>query len=391
MKVTKQVLLTTAAAVISLNAASAADLPLAEPVEYVKVCNTHGEGFFFIPGTQTCLQLSGLVRADINYISPTARDEDSVFFSQRVDLNFDARTETEYGTLRSYIRLRGEFANNQPTGLWGNGSGSEIFAEQAFVQFAGFTAGLATSMFDFYASANVISFLAGSDLSTQLAAYTATFGNGWSATISAEDRSYREQDIDIAGYGGMRLPDVVANLKVEQAWGAAQLSGAVHELRPAVGTVDTEYGFAVQGGVMFNLPKLGEGDTLFLQAAYASGALGYLGVTDVLGMGVVDSSVNLAGEQVRTSGFSLAAELLHYWTPTLRSVFGASYVDVDSPNAAIPSGFVDFKDYRLVADLIWSPVSNLDLGVEVAYQNTDYSGAPKEDGFQFVGRVERQF
>jgi hypothetical protein len=391
MKITRQVLMGAAAAVICVNGARAADLPLAEPVEYVKVCNTYGEGFFYVPGTQTCLQLSGLVRADVNYVKVPDRSTDGFFFSQRVDLNFDVRSETEYGTLRTYVRLRGEFANNQPTGLFGTSSGSEMFAEQAFVQFAGFTAGLATSFFDFYASANVLSFIAGSDQSTQLAAYTATFGNGFSATLSAEDRSYREQGLDIAGYGGMEMPDIVANLRVEQAWGAAQLSGAVHQLRPLSSVPDTEYGFAVQAGVMFNLPMLAEGDTLYLQAAYAAGALGYLGSNDVLGIGVVDGSVNLAGDIVRSEGFSLAAELLHYWTPALRSVLAASYVDVDTPLAALPAGFGDFTDYRVAADMIWSPVKNLDLGLEIAYENTDYNGAPDEDSFQFLGRVERQF
>ncbi len=393
MKFLKQALMGAAASIVPVTLVQAADLPLAEPVEYVKVCNAYGEGFFYIPGTKTCLQLSGLVRADINAINPPSRADDGVFFSSRVDLNFDARTQTEYGDLRAYVRLRSEFANTSSGDFFNGNQGSSFFAEQAFIQFAGFTAGLATSFFDFYANANVLSFIGGSDQTTQLAAYTATFGNGFSATIAAEDRSYREVDLDIAGYGGTAMPDIVANLKVEQGWGSAQLSGAVHQLRPGIGfgTVDTAYGFAVQAGVQFNLPQLGENDTLTLQAAYAAGAVGYLGLSDVAGIGTVDASLSAANDIVRTQGFSVVGELLHYWTPSTRSVFAAAYQDIDVPNAALANGFLDYTDLRLSGAVIWSPVSNLDIGAELAYQNTDYNGAAKEDTFQLLGRIERQF
>ncbi len=36
----------------------------AAPVEYVKICSDYGAGFYYIPGTDTCLKLSGFVRPD---------------------------------------------------------------------------------------------------------------------------------------------------------------------------------------------------------------------------------------------------------------------------------------------------------------------------------------
>ena len=54
------------------------------------------------------------------------------------------------------------------------------------------------------------------------------------------------------------------------------------------GVPDTEYGFAVQGGVKINLPFIAAGDVLWLQAAYAQGAINYLGFgtdTSVRGRG----------------------------------------------------------------------------------------------------------
>jgi hypothetical protein len=40
-------------AAIMTGGAQAADLPMAKaaPVEYVRICSTHGVGFFYIPGT----------------------------------------------------------------------------------------------------------------------------------------------------------------------------------------------------------------------------------------------------------------------------------------------------------------------------------------------------
>jgi len=34
---------------------------MAEPVDYVRVCDAYGSGFFYIPGTETCLRISGYV------------------------------------------------------------------------------------------------------------------------------------------------------------------------------------------------------------------------------------------------------------------------------------------------------------------------------------------
>jgi len=65
MKLAKSLLLGSAAALVA-TAGYAADLPStkAAPVTYVKVCDAYGAGFFFIPGTDTCIKVGGRVRAD---------------------------------------------------------------------------------------------------------------------------------------------------------------------------------------------------------------------------------------------------------------------------------------------------------------------------------------
>ena len=59
MKMVKSLLLGSAAGLVAVSGAQAADLPVkAKPVEYVKICTLYGEGFYYIPGlpsTQACM------------------------------------------------------------------------------------------------------------------------------------------------------------------------------------------------------------------------------------------------------------------------------------------------------------------------------------------------
>ncbi|MFX8354893.1 porin, partial [Acinetobacter baumannii] len=60
MKLVKSLLLGSAAGLIAVGGAQAADLPVkAKAVEYVKICSLYGAGFYYIPGTDTCIKLGG--------------------------------------------------------------------------------------------------------------------------------------------------------------------------------------------------------------------------------------------------------------------------------------------------------------------------------------------
>ncbi|HKB90022.1 MAG TPA: porin, partial [Opitutaceae bacterium] len=65
MKMVKSLILGSAAGLIAMSGAQAADLPVkAKAVEYVKVCSLYGAGFWYIPGTDTCIRIGGAVRID---------------------------------------------------------------------------------------------------------------------------------------------------------------------------------------------------------------------------------------------------------------------------------------------------------------------------------------
>ena len=115
MKLVKSLLLGSAAGLIAVGGAQAADLPVkAKAVEYVKICSLYGAGFYYIPGTDTCIKLGGYLRAEVavgtnsvyngNFSGAGgAHNRLSNYYTMRSreDLNIDTRTATEYGVVRT--------------------------------------------------------------------------------------------------------------------------------------------------------------------------------------------------------------------------------------------------------------------------------------------------
>ena len=107
----------------------------------------------------------------------------------------DARNQTEYGTVRSYIAVGLSAGGAGSAADVAAGSGPGFSANRAFIQFAGFTFGLSQSFYDLY-SAPATSFFGGAinpssdtgDGGKVVTGYTAQFGNGFSASIAAEGR-----------------------------------------------------------------------------------------------------------------------------------------------------------------------------------------------------------
>src|SRR5690348_12659511 len=153
MKMVKSLLLGSAAGLVAVAGAQAADLPVkAAPVQYVKICSLYGAGFYYIPGTDTCMKIGGYVRAeyDINATGSFTpilngvnalhnRNSNEINSRARGIITVDVREQTEYGTLRSYISGGWQADNG---GAAPNGSiGAATAVYRFFVQLAGFTAG----------------------------------------------------------------------------------------------------------------------------------------------------------------------------------------------------------------------------------------------------------
>ena len=475
------------AATMTVAGAHAADLPVrkAAPVDYVRVCDWTGAGFFYIPGTDTCLQIGGLVRVESAFINnarqfyPTTttaqstrlvaagtivpgRNEDTSGFFARGRVAADARTQTAYGTLRTYVRyqidrLQGVYQGGGSAGganTFANQGGNNAYLDKGFIQFAGITAGRVQSFFDFYADNYNYEGIANSDLSNNVFAYTYTGAGGFSATFAVEDHNTRNDGIGVisqgayqaggvgsgstVGYGGEMIPDLVGQLRVDQAWGAAQLSAAYHQvntiaLQTAVGAQAFQHsdadGFAVQGGIQLKLPMLAAGDDLWIEGAYQNGAylyqdsVGYMNAGfqsrylggfqhidhDAVAIGI-PGSANGAYNLALSRGFSVMAAVNHYFTPNFHDVLFASYEESSYGRAKnidwTLGGLGDASQYRIGNQFLWDPVKNLEFGVEFDYAHIDQTlahnpgqvatalpvGISKNpDGFEARLRVERDF
>ena len=372
--------------------------------EYVKVCSLYGVGFYYIPGTYICMKLGGYVRFQQNFgstdvaggpfagvggLNNRVSSEDQSY-RVRWLLQHDTRQQTAYGTLRTYMIL-GFSQDSGTDGAFGQNT-TRIYATRAFIQLAGFTFGKATSYFDFVSSA-AVAYNAGAtsspdtgDAGHVVAAYTAQLGNGISGTISFEQE--RTRGINYLGApilggtagaataadlgGANRLQDIVANLRVDQAWGAAQIAVAAHNsstnyygngiggatLNEWNGHPGSKWGWAATFGLRLNFPMIGPGDYFQADVVYAQGASQYASNTpgsflakqgSVFGINTANDggftgTAAAPGIYELTTAWSAFASYEHFWTPSLRTSLYGSYVNYsrsDNLNTALcASGLV---------------------------------------------------
>ncbi len=375
--------------------ALAADLAKKAPAaaNWVRVCDAYGAGYFYIPGSETCLKIGGFARAQYTGYSTDSsaggvwgghRNQHSIGTAAVGDLQIDARTQTELGLLRSFVEI--EVATG--TGA----STSTVTLDKAFVQFGGLTAGRATSFFDFYTGSTLNVFWEGpvSDSNTNLFAYTFSFGNGLSATLSLEDSSTNGRRDNTAGlYGGIHSPDLVANLAVAQSWGKAQIMGALHDDYALTSVGPSRLGWAIGGGVEVNLPALGAKDVVDLQVAYGRGAIGYVSQSWAsAATGTTrDFDVDAAGVH-QASAWGINGGAKHWWTPKVNTALTAGW-------AKYAPGLSDagFRQIDLAANVGWIPVTGLTVTAEVEYRNVDFTSPAYKDQSGLIGalRIERSF
>jgi len=441
------ILLGSAAGIVAAPTAQAADLPTRKstPAEYVKICNVGGMAGFVLPGSDTCFKISGsivahVVGGNVNKeflwsfapgaatVNPaiSARKLDALGFGARGTVDFDARQDTAYGVLRSYVEA--QFNDGTGFQLGNAGLGTQSFINYAYIQWAGLTIGKANSFFSFYGGGEAWDNLISPDQQgynqPALIAYTATFGGGYSASIAA-------QNADSAGFSGegtrivapgngslngQRAPDIVANIRVDQAWGAAQLSGVAHNVNVTDGASNQDvWGWGVNGGVKINIPTWGPGDNVQAQATYTRNAAWFSGLPDAMdgeaqtfqgvngnGLGPIyaDTWSNGNGTWATPTAWSVSATMEHHFSPMFwigpEFAFGEQHWSGLTATSGVP-----VNTYSAVGGgvLHWDPVPHLDFALEMLYQYTHQStpatfnaavGAPtvfpnNTDGF--VGRL----
>ena len=479
MTLIKSLLLGSAAGIVAVATAQAADLPTrkAAPVEYVRVCNVGGITGWTLPGSDTCVKFSGYMTAHFiggnlsnqfnsasaqvggaslypglaaalgdaggathlsqrimveggdsqtsiplvaggavpvpfgppvglpvvngaavpiglatpggaftpGGIAPGAvipgailsNAKNSIFnrnaigWNIRANFGFDLASNTAYGPLIGHFDINSDLGNGLDSP-----NGSFTYVNTGYVTWAGITAGKAQSFYSFIGGGDNWNNFFSPDRKgfnePNLLAYTASFGGGFTATLSAESQgtagasgggtnltggySSGGNGPAVAGpttFGGERWPDIVGALHVKQGWGEAQVSGVIHNVNvrdynyfdtascgltgiAACSAQQGKVGWGVDAGVKFNLTNggwfgswWGPGDDILFTGSYTRNAVWYSGIPDAMNgengqvngngqaMILADSYFNpLTNSWSTPTAWSVSGLLEHHWTPT---------------------------------------------------------------------------
>jgi hypothetical protein len=424
MTLIKSLLLGSAAGIVAVAAAQAADLPTrkgAPAAEYVKICtiNVGGKPIvgFTLPGSDTCLKISGYVTAQIaggnlstgystsyapgshTQTTTTTTARNDIGYTTRLSLQADAVSNTAAGPLYAHVDMHFENGNGYDT------DGVGAYINEAYLTWAGITAGKAESFYSFTGGGPGWADFFSPDQKgfnqPDLFAYTASFGGGFSATLAAQSAGTNNptgtnlsyagsgggtnySDLGTYTYNGMRWPDIVAALKVSQGWGSAQVSGVVHNVNVTdnlSGATQNKAGWGIDAGVSFNLPQLGAGDQILVTGSYTENAVWYSGLPDAMWgengavngngqqMALADTYYNGTGWQTPTA-WSVTAEFDHTFTPEINGSLIGSYGGISWSSGTAASVVSNARSWLIGGVAHYDPVKNLDFQLELLYQNS---------------------
>ncbi len=295
-------LLLSSAALLVAGAAVAADLPAKKAAKAAATgCSSFGDGYIAIPGSDTCLKISGYVAYEAA-LSGGTYGQDGY---GRV--GFDAKSNTEIGVVHSFYRINAYGAaavGTTPESPTSSSPASGVFSDRAYIEFAGFQAGLIDSITDIGGTQSwwgAAGRIAGGGFTTAGVNYTAKFGNT-SLTLGEENPV-----TDSYGYATNR-PDLIA--KVSTKSGA--FSGSVAAVSHAVidtDTGDTGNGYALLGQVQYTAGNFGliafggtsQGALHYTSALTAPASYGDYGLSDFAN-GSYSKGTNFGGAVNATFG-----------------------------------------------------------------------------------------
>ncbi|MCA0257205.1 MAG: porin [Proteobacteria bacterium] len=271
----KSLLIGSAAALVAFSGAQAADAIVAaepEAVEYVKVCDAFGTGYFYIPGTETCLKIAGLVRVQADFGKDVDGQSDfNTWALARV--NFTAKNDTELGALTSFIEFEGGADEYDGVGISPNGAGNGVSLRQAYIDIAGVRAGWFYSWWDDDLSGDTDALSSHSKFAAVQYTYT---GESFSAGLSVEELEHGKAGSYSTTAGATTYtPGVVDGYDVGVTGMLSGAFGPVKATLLASYDIDAEE-YAVRG---IATAAIGPG-TLGFAAAYASGTNQYYAVSE---------------------------------------------------------------------------------------------------------------
>ncbi|MGK9086509.1 porin [Brucella intermedia] len=385
----KSVLFGSTAAFIAVSGAQAADAIIApepEAAEYVRVCDAYGAGYFYIPGTETCLRVGGYVRYDAtggdrvyarggkpSRISKEERliladdtKRDTWGKNARATLRFSTASETELGALKTFTELRYNWTGGSDgveTHSVDDNEDSSL--RYAYVQLGGLRVGLDESAFVAFPGylGNVINddvILAGG-YRTNLISYTFTGANGFSAILSLEEGGNTDADLDVTikDY----TPHIVGGLKYAGGWGS--IAGvAAYDAR------NEKWAGKLRGDVNFT-----DRFSLWVQGGYKSNNDTYY-ILDGMSRGVrvIDSFYGTWGGAWAVWG-------------------GAAFKATDKATVNAQAAWEDAGTFAATANVAFEMVPGFTVTPEVSYTkwNDKKSVLDGKDAWQGMVRFQRTF
>ena len=322
----KSLLLGSAAALAAVSGAQAADAIVAaepEPMEYVRVCDAFGTGYFYIPGTETCLQIGGWVRFQVDF----GRDEQGSSDWDAVSkgyLTFTSKSDTELGTLTGFIAIEGDPSNGDTNG---------VYVDEAYISLGGFKAGYFYNWWD----KGIVGETDSLGENTLMNAVSYTYdGGAFQAGVAVEELEDLFTGVNADTTNGVGISGIVT----------AAVGGVAFDL---LGSYDTENEEGAIRGLLS--AEVGPG-TLQIAGIWASGASAYwtdsewsvaaayaLKATDKLTITPAvqywDELDFVGGEQI-TYGITLGYQI----TDGLSTLINVDYTDSD--NAAVDDSVAGF-------------------------------------------------
>jgi len=389
-------------------------------------------GAIRVPGTTAAYKIGGFVKATlVNNFDPlvtqdrfivgsipvtaddqTALASETSLTANQSRVNFDYRRKGDSDTLRAFVEA--DFF----------GSGDTFRLRHAFGQYRDLLAGKTWSAFyDAEASPEEVDFegINGHVVvrQTQLR-YFPKIGKDWRLMVSLEDPNPEVT----GGQGVSNFPDIVASMR--RTWfGGWHVKSALllRQIRaapdagvdsngqpcdpPAIptpgndcvainsdGSTQKDNGWAITASGKVQVPWWNKNDNFLFQLNYGEGLGRYLtDLSSIASLGIdggQDGVINPADGSLKALPiFGGYIAFQHWWSTRLRSTFIASLVNIDNFDYQSPSSY--HQTQRASANLLWSPVSSMDLGVEYLWGKRTNKQADVVSGLTSGTATQLQF
>ena len=328
-------------------------------VEYVRVCDAFGAGYFYIPGTETCLKISGFVRMDTKF----SADDDSYGTNVRGRVNFNAKGDSEMGVLHAHVRVQGDGGQTED-------AAAKI--DQAYAEVGGLVFGYTENTWTSSKNGGASGFGSHSDGGLK-------YGYGQATQVGynfTADNVFAALSLNNDNDATSFIPDVTGRL-------GGTLAGAT--VYGAAGYDQSAETFGVKLGL--NAP-IGEAGSAIVQGFYASGPTSY---------GANATPTGITGDTTHTPQWSVLASYKHMLASNLSANVGGQYsrgyyATALDGNDKLGNAASGINSWALEGSLVWNPVPNFEVRGEVVHMNfsdgTGYDGGKDTSGFL---RLQRNF